>query len=90
MLKLIPILLLLSINVMASTIPLINKSQICAMYEESFIVSADLYEDTKSCLDLNYSVLSFKQMLLTKCQIDPEYVKVVWYLDKQLKQKCDK
>jgi hypothetical protein len=58
------------------------------MYEGSFITSADVYEDTKSCYDLKYSILSFKQMILAECDIDPEYIKVIWYLQKTYEKNC--
>ena len=55
----------------------VNKSQLCEMYYGSFIISLDLYEETKSCLDLEYGILSFKQLLLTKCDnIDQDDIDV--------------
>lgn len=65
-----------------------NKLQLCSMYEESFLTSADIYEDTKSCYDLKYSILSFKQMLLSECPLDSEYIKVIWYLQKTHDMNC--
>ena len=69
--------------------PAVNKTQLCSVYEEAFINSAELYEDTKSCYDLKYSILSFKQMILTECEMDPEYVGVIWYLQNQYNENCN-
>lgn len=66
----------------------VNKSQICANYEESFITSAGVYEDTKNCYDLKYSILSFKQMILTDCEIEKDYVTIAYYLNESYKLNC--
>lgn len=68
--------------------PAVNKIQLCGVYEEAFINSADLYDTSKSCYDLQYSILSFKQMILTNCNIDEDEVVMVWYLQKQLDENC--
>jgi hypothetical protein len=62
----------------------------CVVYEEAFVTSADLYEDTKNCYDLKYSILSFKQMILMECDMDPDYVTIIWYLQNQYTQNCEK
>lgn len=88
----IVLLLLLSMSLFGtaeSVKPAVNKTQLCSVYEESFINSADLYESTKNCYDLKYSILSFKQMILTDCEMDPEYVGVIWYLQNQYYENCN-
>jgi hypothetical protein len=67
----------------------VNKLQLCATYEASFLTSAELYEDTKSCHDLMYSILSFKQMVIVGCDIDKDDVPIAWYVNKQIKENCE-
>jgi hypothetical protein len=67
----------------------VNKIQMCGIYEDSFLTSASVYEDNKNCYDLTYSILSFKQMLLSECPLDSDYVEVIYYLQKQFKKECE-
>jgi hypothetical protein len=67
----------------------VNKTQLCEMYYDSFITSADIFSETNSCLDATYSVLSFKQLLLTQCEIDKddiEIAKMMYNIDKNCSQ----
>jgi hypothetical protein len=66
----------------------VNKSQACVVYEESFMTAASLYEDTKSCYDLEYAILSTKQMILTKCDFDEDYLAIAWYHNVLFNRDC--
>lgn len=87
--KLALLALLTSISLFGKAELPVNKSQQCVVYEEAFVSSAGIYEDTKNCYDLKYSILSFKQMILMECDMDPDYVTIIWYLQNQYNQNCE-
>jgi hypothetical protein len=87
--KIVLVLLLSGVSLIASNVLPVNKTQLCSIYEDSFYASADVWEDAGSCMDLKYSILSFKQMLLVECPIEPDMVTIIYYLDKQYKKECE-
>jgi hypothetical protein len=82
------LILLISLSLYAYNTP-VNKLQLCEMYEVSFVTSAEVFFDTESCPDAAYSVLSFKQLLLTNCLIDQTDIVLAEQMNKIVKQ-CQK
>lgn len=52
----------------------------CDTYEQMFISSAETFAETNSCQSQTASINAFKQLLLSRCPIDTDYVTIVYYL----------